>query len=799
MKFSYNWLKELSGTEKTPAELAELIMFHAFEVESVERYAHGLESVVIGLVETVVPHPDADRLRVTTVRVAEGGSVRTIVCGAPNVAEGQKVVVALPGAKLPARNATHNVAGGPGGIEIKDASIRGVASSGMICAEDELGLGSDHEGILVLSEDAPIGMPFAEYAGLEDSILDVNILPNRGCDAISYRGLAREIAALEGRRTPSDDGDASLTSFPASPVSVTVGSDRCRRYVGAAFENVSSGRSPLRMRSALLRSGLRPIGMAVDITNYLMLLHGQPMHAFDADVVSGGIVVRQASDGESLELLDGTTLTLSSEDLVIADEGRALALAGVMGGSRSGITADTKRVFLEVASFDPSSVRRTVARHRIPTDASYRFERNVDTDRATGATLEAVRLFAGEAGAAVLGVTDTMVRPDGPTEIRFASSVFEDIFDSGIDRSDAKAKLEALGLDVVENGDEWNVTVPSFRPDLRDRWNLAEEVGRMIGYDRFPSKPPVSPIVSPHVNGPFVFGHELRAFLASSGWDEILTYSFYSDADAKRFGEDVFRRHLRLSNPMNPDQATLRASLLPSALRKAKENLRYLDAFRFFELGDRYLVGEDGKPVEERTLSLVSVPKKDEDGFAFLKGSLEKLFRFAKLGEISWEPLPEDGATGLHSLFHPTRTAVISAGGRVIGILGEIAPFAAEAYGLREGVVSAQLSFDALHAGSGTVLTFRPLPKFPYAVRDLSLTVSRNVTVGDLERVIRGASPLLRESETFDIYAKGEEKSVAFHLSFGHDDRTVTGEEVNGAMGRIIREAERACSAKLSA
>lgn len=772
MKFSYNWLRELSGTEKTPAELAELVMFHSFEVESVEPFAHGLESVVIGLVETVVPHPDADRLRVTTVVVAEGEPARTIVCGAPNVAPGQKVAVALPGAKL------------PGGIEIKDAIIRGVASSGMICAEDELGLGSDHGGILVLSDDAPIGESFAVFAGLADSILDINVLPNRGCDAISYRGLAREIAALEGRR-PDFDAE-TVPVLPASAVSVSVSSDRCRRYLGILFEGVSAGASSLRIRSSLLRSGLRSVSPTVDITNYLMLLFGQPMHAFDADSVSGGIVVRQAGPSERLELLDGTIVALSPEDLVIADAEGALALAGIMGGKRSAVTAETKRVFLEIASFDPSSVRASAVRHRLSTDASYRFERNVDTERVTAASAEAVRLFSSVAAAEAVGCTDTVTRPDTPTEICFSPAVFSDMFGSSIDPSDAKAKLGSLGVDISERGDEWVATVPTFRPDLRDGWNLAEEVGRMIGYDRFPAEAPILPLVAPRVNDSVSFDRNLRNFLASAGWDEVLTYSFYSEADGKRFGEEMFRTHLRLSNPMNPDQALLRASLLPSALRKASENRRYLDRFRFFELGDRYAVGADGVPSEERMLSLCLVPERGEDGFASLKGFLEKLFRFSGLGPVSWEPLPEGDGTGPNAPFHPTRTATISIGTVAVGVAGEISPVVAESYGLHGSVFSAQISFDALRSASGAVPSFRPLPKFPFATRDLSIPVSPDVTVGMLEEVIRTDSPSLREVRAFDSYEKDGKKTLSFHLFFGHDDRTVTGEEVDAALAAIL-------------
>lgn len=778
MKFSYEWLRELSGTEKSPKELAELIMFHAFEVESVEPFPHGLDSVVVGRVETVARHPDADRLSVTTVSVTEDGEPRTVVCGAPNVAAGQKVAVALPGAKL------------PNGMEIADAKIRGVASSGMICAEDELGLGVGHEGILVLPDDAPTGTPLSEYLRLDDTTLDVNILPNRGCDALSYRGLAREIAALEGRN-PSFNEASAMPSASAFDVSVSVVSERCRRYVGILLESVGDAPTPLPIRSALIRSGLRPLGLAVDITNYLMLLFGQPMHAFDADVLEGGVVVRQAEEGEKLTLLDGTELSLSKEDLVIADGKRALALAGVMGGSLSGISADTKRVFLEIASFDPASIRKTVARHRIPTDASYRFERDVDTGRADGAATEAIRLFSEVAGATVAGLSDTVVRADAPTAVRFDPKVFSEMFGDGIDMETAKGKLSALGLAPSADGEGWKVTVPTYRPDLRDAWDLAEEVGRMIGYDAFPAEAPKLPLVSPRVEPELVFARSLKRFLADAGWDEMLTYPFYSEDDAKRLGGTFPDRHLRLANPMNPDQAMLRGSLLPSAIRKVAENRRYLGSFRFFELGDRFLVGADGQPAEERVLSLVlSDPKDGSSGFTAFKGAVGKLLAFAKIGEAVWEELPEGETEGEAALFHPTRSARILAGGNPIGLAGEISPIIREAYGIRQPVFAAVFSFGSLVVPYGQVGVYRPLPKFPSATRDLSLSVEGNVRAGELSAAIASADPLIREVSLFDIYEKDDgKKNLAFHISFGRDDRTVTGKEVDVAMERIVSVA----------
>jgi len=771
MRYPYKRLRELSGTERSPEELAKLVTFHAFEVEGFGPFPHGLDGVVVGHVRTAEPHPDADRLRVTTVVTEEEGEARTIVCGAPNVAAGQKVAVALPGTTL------------PNGAEIKEAAIRGVVSSGMICAEDELGLGELHEGILVLPEDAPVGIPLAEYLGLDDTVFEIDILPNRGCDALSLRGMAREISALEGRLFP--EADDALPEAPECPVGIRIETERCLRYVGAVLEGIPAT-SPLPLRSLLLRSGLNTRDFAVDVTNAMLLTYGQPMHAFDADRIEGGIVVRQAVDGEEMELLDGQKRTLSGEDIVIADDEGVIALAGVMGGARTAVSSETKRIVLEVASFDPSSIRKTATRHNLRSDSSYRFERFVDPERATAAAGEAIRIFE-KHGATLSGFSDRFPKPTPTRSFPVPTSVFSELLGTEADLDDVKRKLGYLGLGIDGTDAEWTVSIPSFRPDLLDEWDIAEEVGRMTGYDRVPTITPSVALSSPSPDPTRVFSRELKSFLVSTGWDEIMTYPFYSEETAGRFGSSWADRHLRLENPMNADQAVFRSSLVPSLVGKVRENLRFFDSFRLFEVASVAERGKDGDPSERKSLCLAVAVPKGRDAFPFLRGALDHLAGFARLGLVL-EPVSE--TEGPAAYLHPARSARITdTEGRPIGIAGEFSPIEARRSGITRSVAVAELSVEALGAGFGTTPTFRELPKYPYALRDLSFSVPAGVPVGDLIRVIGEVSPLLRDVELFDIFAKGETKNVAFHLVFGHDDRTVTGEEVDAAILEISQKA----------
>lgn len=784
MKYSYRILKELTGTKKSPAQLAKLLMVHAFEVEGIEKFSLGIDGAIIGKVISLVQHPDADKLRVAEVEVGKK-DVRTIVCGAPNIAVGQLVVVALPGVTL------------PGGIEIKVAKLRGVESNGMICSAKELGLGDDHTGILVLSDDAPVGASFVKFVGLDDSIIEVKILPDRGSDALAYQGLAREIAALDGYAPQFGKKTLKKVKIPSynrAPKVVIADKTGCPRYGALFLRNVTVGESPLWLKIRLIVSGLRPINNIVDVTNYLMLLTGQPMHAFDADKIAGAVTVRRAKKNEKIVLLNGDTKKLSTEDLVIADTKRALALAGVMGGQFSAVTDETRNIFLEVANFDGPTIRRTKNRHNLPTDASYRFERNLDSNVVDEALREAGALLPSLCGGKVWGMRDVIAKKVVPWKVALHLDRVEHVLGIKLPLFQVVQHLALLGLKVKKVASEniLTVTIPTRRPDLRDEWDLIEEIGRMHGYDGIDAVAPCLPLTASSKNPDKRFERATKEYLVSAGFDELMTYSFYGEKDiaASRL---PLEQHLELENPLNPEQRYLRLSLVPLHLRKVVENRRHFESFDCFEWGKVFAKDiKTKRPVETAVLSLVSCSAKKHErgsGFYTLKGKIEALFLALRIdtNRITLEPSEKHRDVPELALLHPTRSACYVFEGRVVGFLGEIHPEVQKALGLDDRTTVGSFTVSELQSLQKTETIFAPLQKFPYALRDISLIFPRKMTVSDVKRVLYEAgAPLLQKTELFDIYEKDDEKSFAFHLSFGASDRTLSGVEMDVAFDRIV-------------
>lgn len=797
MLFSYNWLKELSGTEKSPEELAELLLSRAFEVEGAKKYEHRLDGVVVGEVLKAEPHPNAERLKVTEVRVS-GSAIRSflhigdgkplsIVCGAPNVASGQKVAVALPGAKL------------PNGMEMKETEIRGMKSAGMICAQDELGIGTDHEGIWVLPDDTEVGEPLSETMGLDDTLLDVKILPNRGTDALSHYGLAREIAALEGREFPSEgmfakniperagDGKWSVAIEPAKA---------CSAYAGLSFR-LTDGISglPLPMLGRMMMLGHHVIHEAADVANHLSLLYGQPMHAFDADKLSGKkITVRFAKAGEKLVLLDDREIVLSGEDLVIADAKGPVALAGIMGGKDSAVSAKTEEVFFEIANFDPATIRRSRVRHGLSTDAAYLFEHGTDPSWPLKLRGEVIAHFTDLFGAEYQGgVSVFAAGASKEKEIVFPFARIEGLLGVAVPEEKAFSILRSLSIGAEIRGRKLHATAPSFRPDLRNEADIVEEIGRVYGYEHIVPSAPRLPVVSREKNTDASLERGLKEYLACAGFDEIMTYSFYGKDLLGKGGvpEDV---HLTLENPMNPDQTYLRAKLLPSVLDKAIENMSRTDSFRIFEFG-RVYSHEGGSVREEKRIASALSMKESAPGEAFLaqKGEIERLLAFLRVHEpVSFRPAPE-----VSPIFHPGRTAHIMAGENPIGVVGEAHPSFVRKAGARK-IAIAELSFPELVRLSGSPIALKPIPRFPSVSRDVSFLVPKHVMVGEIARILNESGvPLLRYVEFFDVYEKGSEKHASFHLWFGADDRTIDGEEAEAALQEIVTSVEKEFGARL--
>lgn len=789
-------------------------MTHVFEVESIEKFPHRLEGFVVGEVRKLANHPNADKLRVAEVATGKG-DVCQIVCGAPNVAALQKVVVAVPGVKL------------PGNIEIKVAEIRGVQSHGMICSAKELGLGDDHSGILVLPGDTPIGVSFTEHFGLDDSIMDVKILPDRGSDALAYQGLAREIAALDDIsahflnkqpkpiKAPTSNRAPQVTIEDKKPTrndSQAKRSDSgrgCLRYIGIAFENITVGQSPLWLKVKLLLSGLRPINNIVDATNYLMLLTGQPMHAFDRDKITGTVTIRLAKDGEQLILLTGESKTLSSEDLVIADDRGALALAGVMGGSSSAVTEKTKNIFLEIATFDGASIRRTKTHYNLPTDASYRYERGLDPNLAGEAAREAAALITSFTGATLVGMRDVYPQVAKETKIKLTLTRVENVLGTQVPFAQMAKYLTLLGLTVKKSANKkiLEVTVPTRRPDLCDEWDLIEEIGRMYGYEKITAVAPLLPLMPASSNPEKVFERNTKEYLAHAGFDEVMTYSFYGEKDL-RGASLPLEKHLELVNPLSPDQKFLRMTQMPLMLRKAKENLRSFDAFDIFEWGSVFAKNlETGVPAEVKSLAFMNVSRENStngETFFAMKGKVMAFFESLHIDEkrISWE-LPEKFShLPILAMLHPTRSAVFAIDGKPFGVIGEFHPKTLKAFGLEPRLAMAGFVAEELEKLQKKEILFTPLQKFPYAVRDISLTFpsasGRKVTVSEVERLLSAAgAPLLKHYELFDVYEQDEEKSLAFHLSFGADARTLSGEEMDATFDKIVALAKERFGARL--
>lgn len=777
MLFSYHWLKELTGTKKSPRAVADLLMTHAFEVESVAAYTHELDDIVIGQVLSVKPHPNADRLRVTTVQVGKK-DIRPIVCGAPNVAVNQKVAVVLPGGSL------------PGGHTIEAATLRGETSDGMICSAQELGLGDEHRGILVLPADAPIGKSFARYSHLDDTVLDIKILPDRAGDVLSYRGMAREIAALEGVRPAFENQQPNRfrTSVSSAVPKITLKSKSCERYVLAAFKNLGSEvTTPLLMRARLLISGIRPISPVVDVTNYLMLETGQPLHAFDLDAIGkGGVVVREAKPRETLLLLDGKKVVLGKEDLVIADAKKPLALAGVMGGKHSGITEKTKRVAIEIAHFHGTTIRKTRKRMGVETDASYHFERGIDKDRPGEVLPLLTRLMEDVCRTDFLGRRDIYPRKAKPRSIRCREEDVEALLGIKIPLFEMVQYLALLGLTVkkVANRKEIVVTIPVRRSDLRDPEDLIEEIGRMKGYANIKAVAPVMPLVPVIENRERSFERRIQTILRSLGFDEVLSYSFYSEKDAVALDlkQDL---HLRVANPMNPDQALMRATLLPTLLHIGRRNMRNFRSIEIFELGRVFSVGSKF-PEERGKIGLLAIkPVEVDDLFLCEKGKLEMFFDALGIS-VSFIPLPPQSGYLAHG-----QGASLQSEGAQIGVMGVVSKKTLRAFGLETlPVIFIELEVEMLQGLVPEKREIHPLPKFPFAHRDISLIGKSTLRFAEVNALLHEAGqPLLQNAELFDVYRSTGEVSYAFHLTFGHRDRTLTSEETEACFQEIVTQA----------
>ena len=785
MKVSWRLLAELADLSGvSPDEAARLLPLRVADVEGVERLG-ALPGVVTARVLEVEPHPNADRLRLCTVDFGGAATLR-VVCGAPNVARGQAVCFAPVGTTL------------PGGLTLKKAKIRGVESEGMICAEDELGLGSSHEGIIVLPEGTPPGRPAAEALGVADVVLDLN---NTGItsrpDLWGHVGVARELAAVFGRplRLPSTARAEALVraaSSPAFPVTVDDPSG-CRRYVGLVLEGVHDGPSPAWLVRTLEAVGLRSVSLLVDLTNLVMVEQGQPLHAFDLREVSGRVVVRRARAGERMKTLDGKDLALDPEDLVIADERRVLALAGVMGGEASGVRADTTAVLLESACFDAARVRRSAIRHGLRTDASARFEKSLDP---VGAWTAALR-FVERALDVVPGVrvaraaADEFPRPYPPVAVDLDPDLVRRRLGIPLDDAAVADRLASVGFRCDRARSPWRVEVPSWRAtkDVSIAEDLVEEVGRLHGYEHVRVEAPLAPMRPLRPTPVRALERDGRAALSLAlGYAETATYAFHGAAECARLGTDP-EAALRLSNPLSAAQDRLQTTCTQNLLGAAARNqprepvLRLCEWTRVFVKRDRR---DRALPLEVRVLGMLLAARDRADDprgetFLALKDDVVAWLDRVGVGPVS--VVPAHGACLDEGLpppvwLHPGRRAALRVGDAVVALVGEVAPKVARAFDLTGRVATAEVHLDRVLAAGRPGRRYAGVARFPWSPFDVAVVVPRRTSSEEVATVLRRcAGPAVKDVALFDVYEGAGipdgHRSLAFTVTFGDDDGTL--------------------------
>ncbi len=801
MKITYNWLKRFVDFDWTPEVLAERLTMLGLEVEGVEKRGGEFENIVVAQVLTCDKHPNADKLSVC--RVTDGRAERQIVCGAKNFKVGDKVPLALPGCVMPA-------APGAAPITIKAGKIRGVESNGMMCSAKELGIAEDAEGLLILASEALVGQPFAEHVGRagSDVIYDLEITPNRP-DLNSAIGIAREISALTGNplRLPTLSAPTASTGESVDAwVSVRIDDpELCPRYVARIVRGVKVGPSPDWLKQALEKSGVRSINNVVDVTNYVMFECGQPLHAFDYHLLQPSrttgarptIIVRRALAGQSFTTLDGQTRVLSDQTLLIADEAKAIALAGVMGGQNSEIKADTVDVLVESACFKPQNVRATAKKLELRTDASYRFERGSDPGICEWASRRACQLIIETAGGQALdGVIDAYPGAKPPKSITLRTGKTEQLLGVAISAGQQADFLGRLGIEVLPvatAADELTVNVPSFRVDLKRDVDLIEEVGRLYGIDKIPATTPRGARGTNDFDAVFDQLSDVRRLLTGVGLCEAQGQTLISEAAAKL----TATQPIRLQNPISADMNVLRPSLLPGLLDSLRHNLnRKIASVQLFEIGRVFGVVES-QTRESRRVAMAMTGER-EAGFWSGTERHAKADIFDLKGLLE-EFLEQFGVRGVafsradQSLPLYLEAGQIQLGRQIIGSLGQLQPALARQYDLRDPVLLAELDLDLLLARRNTAKSFRALPLYPSIRRDVAMLAPEAVTHQAILQTIRqGKAPNLESVDLFDVF-RGQnvptgQKSMAYALTYRAADRTLTDAEVNAAHLAIVEQ-----------
>ena len=786
MLVSYNWLKQYTNVEANANALAEKITRGGIEVEGVEYLAEEISNVVVGYVVSKEKHPDAEKLNVCQVNVGEEENLQ-IVCGAPNVDAGQYVIVAKVGAKLP-------------GIKIKKAKLRGVESQGMICSLAELGLSKSvvpknyQEGIYVFETEQELGSDVVEVLGLNDYILDLSITPNRA-DALSMRGLTYELGALYNNKVDFKDVEKE-ENYEATSLQVAIESDSCRNYVGQVVKNVEVKSSPLWLQTRLMNSGIRPINNIVDITNYVLLEFGQPMHAFDKDLVGDKIVVRDAKEGEVLETLDGEERKLQTTDLVITDGTRAIALGGVMGGKNTEVSEETKNIILESAYFNPTSVRRTSAAHGLRSDSSARFEKGIDPNMQKAALARAVELILELCPNAVVESSVGIVKKEEEKVVEITTSYINNYLGITLSTEEIVAILEGLSFTVEVTGENLVVKVPTRRPDISIKQDLVEEVIRIYGYDNLAS---TLPKFSKTTKGGLTYSQrmvrDLRAVYASLGFNDTINYSLVSEEEATQYTLEDHHK-VRLLMPMTETHSTLRQSLVPGLLNTVQYNVaRKQKDLKLLEIGRVFFGSGDDNIQPTETLYLSAALTGEERATKWLKESSSLDF-FAAKGylEVVFERLGLDEKVTYKKStlegMHPGRFAEVYLGEKRIGFIGEVHPQVADKLGLNTTYVF-EINLDEVISESKVKSKYEEVTKYPEITRDIAMLVDVKDEYQNIYNVIESVnSKLITNVELFDLYAGAEllvgKKSLALTITYSDKQKTLTDEEVTAVHDKVL-------------
>jgi phenylalanyl-tRNA synthetase beta chain len=810
MRISLKWLSEYVDLPE-PGELARRLTAVGLEVEAVERLGQGLEGVVAARILSSEKHPNAEKLSVTTVDRGDGQPLQ-VVCGARNYAVGDVVPLATVGATL------------PGGLRIEKAKLRGAESFGMLCSAKELGIDADASGLLILPREVAPGTPAAEALGLDDVLFEVNVTPNRP-DALSHVGIAREVAAILGVpvRMPAPRlGEAGAPAAGLVKVRIEA-PEKCPRYTARVIEGVRIGPSPAWLARRLEACGVRSISNVVDATNYVLLELGHPLHAFDLDKVAGAeIVVRTARPGEKLVTLDGKERALEPDDLLIADRDRGSALAGVMGGGDSEISAGTTRVLLESAWFQPAGVRRTSRRQGLKSEASYRFERGADPGMVIPAVDRCAALIAELAGGTVRpGVVDAHPLPARPAEVRLRWSRPAALLGMPVEPAEARRILAGLGFaEKATDAEGATFAVPSWRVDVSIEEDLIEEIVRTQGYDAIPETLPPNAVHTPAEPAEAQAVLRARGALEAAGFSEAVNFSFVAAPDLAPLRYEVVTGDgkgralgIALKNPISADLALMRTSLVPSLLKNAARNrAQRVDDVRLYEMARVYhpappVPGHDEPSAESMRIAGVLVGRRsppswaaggDEADFYDAKAAVAGVLDALSVAGARWE-------AGAEGWLHPRHAArVLSAGGELLGLVGELHPRVAQAFELPRGVLVFELFLEPLARAGRLVPQYRAIPHFPAVHRDLAVVVDEAVQAEAVLAAVR-AEPLAEEVGLFDVYRGAPlmagKKNLAMAIRYRAPDRTLTDAEADAAHARIVERlrADPAVRAELRA